>query len=299
MKTIDLLEELESKICPEKFYNYAQILNREYNFSLNDHQLWKLIHSVFGEEYKFIFKKYNLLIANEIINKIVMKYYPGEKFIKYNFIKKFIVNKQDIVLFEMYADSSRVDLCRINGKSIAYEIKTEVDNLTRLSKQIEDYSKLFEYIYIILDQRHLFKATEIIPNYVGIIVYKVQCGKFSFCYKRKASKNKNIDSEAQIRNLSSQDMSKILKKRSLPIPSTKDERAGILKKSFDKKQINFLFKDIIKLKYAEQWYFIKTNFNEIYPIDIQSFFHNPIDPKLAYYKSTVISQTLYKYNDSL
>ena len=36
-------------------------------------------------------------------------------------------------------ESSRIDICRINGKLCAYEIKTEYDNYDRLSTQMNDY----------------------------------------------------------------------------------------------------------------------------------------------------------------
>lgn len=281
-----LLFELEKKIDEAKLKDYAKILNREYKLGLTDKQIWTLMLSIFGEKHKPLFERYTkCLVANEIVNAIVMKYYPGEKIVKYNFVQQLINKNEEVTLFEMYADNSRVDLCRINGKSIAYEIKTEIDGLRRLDKQIDDYSKIFEYIYVIIDMKHMLKVKEILPPHCGIISYRLNNGKCIFSYRKKATKSPNLSPEAQVRNMSSQDLQLILKKQEArSIPSKKGDRTELLLSRSNKNQINRFFKYVIKRKYSNQWSFIKEHFDKIYPIDIQSFFHNPIDPELAYYK---------------
>lgn len=287
MTAVELLTQLENNIKAEELYHFAKLLNREYKVGLTDKQIWRLIFSIFGHKYEPIFKGYiDSLIANDVVNNIVMRYYPGERTVKYHFVKSLINKIDTVTLFEMYADSSRADLCRINHKSIAYEIKTEVDSLNRLPKQVEDYSKLFEYVYVILNQKHFEKARNMLPSHVGIINYRLDVGNCIFSNKKKAIKSPFLDSNAQIRNLSSNDMMLILKKHNVKdIPIKKSERVNLLLTKFNNNQINSLFKSAVKLKYQEQWAFIKKHFFDIYPIDIQSFFHSPIDPKLIYYKA--------------
>ena len=45
---------------------------------------------------------------------------------------------------------------------IAYEIKSELDSLTRLSEQIKDYSKTFDKVYLVLSKK--FKKIPAIPQ---------------------------------------------------------------------------------------------------------------------------------------
>ena len=61
------------------------------------------------------------------------------------------------------------DLVMIKNKKLfAFEIKTNRDNLCKLSKQLEDYKSTFDYIYVVLDMK--FRAREFGHN-VGIITY--------------------------------------------------------------------------------------------------------------------------------
>ena len=90
------------------------------------------------------------------------------------------------------------------------------------------------------------------------------------------------------------DLKIILKKREAQfIPVAKQERTELILKQYDNSQINKLFKEVIKYKYHDKWHFLKRHFEDIYPIDIQAFFHSQIDPKLAYYTSGNCSNKVY------
>ncbi|MTI47969.1 MAG: sce7726 family protein [Firmicutes bacterium] len=267
----------------------SKSLNHGYNVNLTDVQIWKYVCDVFENKYNDIFKEYwDEIIANRLINEIILKYYPGERIVKYHLIKKFIGRKKEVTLFEMYADnSSRVDLCRVNGKSIAYEIKSDLDNLDRLNKQIEDYSKIFEFTYVTTTKAQLSKVLDIIPDFCGVQLYRLEGEKCFFSYPKKAEKSPNIKPSSQVNSLSSKDIEFILKELAFKkIPSTRSEREEALLSSFGEKTINKMFKKAIQNKYKNQWRFIKDNFNSILPIDMQSFFHQNISPQLIYYKSS-------------
>ncbi|MDX8358569.1 sce7726 family protein [Sphingopyxis terrae] len=62
----------------------------------------------------------------------------------------------------------RADLVTVNGEIVAYEIKTASDRLTRLPRQIEAYSTVFDHVNAVVATKHLAAATEIIPDYVGL-----------------------------------------------------------------------------------------------------------------------------------
>ncbi|MDC3411856.1 sce7726 family protein [Aquibacillus sp. 3ASR75-11] len=282
----EMMHKLKQELNDEQLGHYAKLLYRSYNFNLTNKQIWDLIYSSFEGKFNHIFDCYSRkYVANEAANELIMTYVPAEKTIKYNFIKNFVDKEDEVTFFEMYTDSSRVDLCRVNGKSIAYEIKTEIDGLTKLPKQLNDYSKLFEYIYVITDEKHIKKVLDIVPFHCGVIKYRFLKGECIFSYKKAALKSPDICPEAQIRNLSSRDIELILKKQQInAIPSKKNERINLLLELYQSKKINSLFKWRLQSKYAQQWDFVKNHFQEIYPIDIQPFFHHPIDPDLTYCK---------------
>jgi len=70
-----------------------------------------------------------------------------------------------------------------NNNLFAFEIKTNRDNLHKLSKQLEDYKSTFDYVYVVLDVK--FKAREFGHN-VGIITYNNGVIRL----KQRALKNK-------------------------------------------------------------------------------------------------------------
>ena len=64
----------------------------------------------------------------------------------------------------------RADLVAIiNNKTVAYEIKSELDSLSKLSAQIDDYVNVFNEVYVVLAEK--YKRSSIIsklPQKVGI-----------------------------------------------------------------------------------------------------------------------------------
>lgn len=63
---------------------------------------------------------------------------------------------------------ARIDVAVINGKLHGYEIKSQRDNLDRLPRQIEIYSKVFDKITLVVDQSHIDAATSMVPSWWGI-----------------------------------------------------------------------------------------------------------------------------------
>lgn len=65
---------------------------------------------------------------------------------------------------------SKADIAVINGQLNGYEIKSDVDSLVRLNKQIGCYSAVFDYTYLIVTDRHISKARKILPDWWGVIL---------------------------------------------------------------------------------------------------------------------------------
>lgn len=63
---------------------------------------------------------------------------------------------------------ARVDVAVVNGIMHGYEIKSDVDTLYRLPRQMEYYNKAFERMTIVVSRKYVNKVKEIIPGWWGI-----------------------------------------------------------------------------------------------------------------------------------
>lgn len=62
----------------------------------------------------------------------------------------------------------KADLVIVNGKATAYEIKTELDSLARLRRQVEAYGKVFDEVVVVTHKSQLDIALRLLPPNVGI-----------------------------------------------------------------------------------------------------------------------------------
>lgn len=283
-----LLDIIESSAETSLIQNASKYINIGYNVFLTDEQLWGLIKGAFGsEKLNIFFDDYSkTLLANRFINELLLKYYPSERIAKYA-LANWLKARPDTVLFEMPVLDSRVDVCRINGSSYAYEIKTELDTLRRLGKQIHDYSNVFEYVNVVIPKELYNDVLSDIPAYCGICFFNYKRTKddVRLWQKRAASRSPYISPYAQLQCLSNKALEKWLKKRNIKehLPS-KESRCQYILSNYSAKTINSDFKSLVKSIYRDNWEFIKKHYDEILPIDMQAFFGSPIDPSILYYK---------------
>lgn len=219
---------------------------------------------------------------HEIYNKIILNYYPNEICIKSSFIKQVLMTgKRHVTIFELPVGSSRADLCKINGESIAYEIKTDLDNFTRLQKQINDYYKIFEKVFIICSETNVENILKLIPESCGVYSYKQNRQKnYKFTLVKEASSENQISPLAQL---------KLIRKNELYTHFSLDpslrKRSYVIDKiiqTYSPEIINQTFKTIIKHRFEKQWLFLKQNHNDILEIDYQWFYKNQIEPSRIY-----------------
>ena len=118
----------------------------------------------------------------ELISEIYceLKYaYRNEYFYKNTLLNKLLLGVHSVntttALTEMAIAKSKADFILINGKAIVYEIKTELDNLERLSSQIDDYYKAFDHVAVVTYEKNLSqlqKVLESIDKPVGIYILR-------------------------------------------------------------------------------------------------------------------------------
>ncbi|WP_185215728.1 sce7726 family protein [Sphingobacterium mizutaii] len=227
-------------------------------------QLRILLSSVISEKK---IKKLTKRDLHKEINRLLLESYEGEQVLKYRLFQEF--KKKDLVAaYEMKVKNSRVDFLTVNGHTTSYEIKSNLDNLYKLAKQSSDYLSAFELNNIVVHERHLEKSLEIIPNNFGVITFN----KHGHTIIRKPVFNKSFDAQSQLSLLSKKEL---LKGFNMAIT---DEILEV----FDFQEINTIFKELLKLRYAQRWGFIKQHARNILPIDIQFFFNTNVSPEIIY-----------------
>jgi hypothetical protein len=249
------------------FYNDTNkfaILARTYNILLYSKKLKILVGDLLGAENAQSMTKYELHSA---INKALIDNYSGESSIKAFLVKEFLA-KNVVASFEIRVKNSRVDFLTINGETTSFEIKSELDNLQKLSRQTENYSRVFEYNYIVIDRKHLARADTIIPDNYGIWIYSNN-KKQVF---RKAKKNLVLDSRMQLQ---------LLTKKELQKTFSETDREIIIENP-PLESINLHFKQCLKERYFKRWEYLKIHQQSIFPIDYQFFFNKNVNPSIIY-----------------
>lgn len=86
------------------------------------------------------------------------KHYRNEYLFKSVLLKKTVFGKYSpntaSALCELPIENSIADFILINGKAVVYEIKTDLDNLTRINSQIDSYYKAFRYVVILCSNKN-------------------------------------------------------------------------------------------------------------------------------------------------
>lgn len=147
--------------------------------------------------YNYITKFYRCeyVFKNEIINQLLLKTYGTKNTIAFN---------------EFKIGNSIVDFAMMNGESKAFEIKTHFDTSRRLSKQMEDYKKVFNKCYLVIASEDLGYYESIIEPTTGIIELYYCRGRIKLNEYRHAVKNSELDSDVLMRCLKIQEYKDIV-----------------------------------------------------------------------------------------
>ncbi len=88
--------------------------------------------------------------------------------------------------------TARIDIAVINGVMHGYEIKSDRDTLKRLPEQMAEFNAVFDKLTLVVGKRHLYDAVNIIPDWWGIIVAKIDVNcKVFFQTIREAEDNQD------------------------------------------------------------------------------------------------------------
>lgn len=131
--------------------------------------------------FDIIIKKHFPLKENNISNaELIQKIYSDlnknyrceyiyKSLIFREILKKYSLNTT-ISFNEFKVAGSKADLLLINGIAKIYEVKTELDDFSRLDKQLKDYQKIAQEVYVVSDSKQSEKLVSIYKNSnIGVI----------------------------------------------------------------------------------------------------------------------------------
>lgn len=150
------------------------------------HMLRQFIDGKTDNVYATVVKRYisnpNQKNNRQLISEIYCELknnYRNEYFYKNTLLNKLLLGVHSIntttALTEVAIAKSKADFVLINGKAVVYEIKTELDNLERLSSQIDDYYKAFDHVAVVTFEKNLVQLQKVLDNIdkpVGIYVLR-------------------------------------------------------------------------------------------------------------------------------
>lgn len=133
---------------------------------------------------------------NEIINQLLLKEYGTKHTIAFN---------------EFRVGDSIVDLAMMNGESKAFEIKTTLDSPKRLSKQMNDYKKVFDKCYIVVDAKECEYYSRCVDDSTGIVSLSYVRGRIVLDEYRPAKKHDMINASCLMKCLRTSEYKNIIK----------------------------------------------------------------------------------------
>lgn len=149
---------------------------------------------------------------------------------------------------------ARIDMAVVNGSLHGYEIKSASDTLQRLPGQIEAYTKVFDYLSIVTEQKYSNRLVELLPKWIGIIVCDDDEKRgATIHYRRKPKLNKRKEAFFLAKLLWHDEIVDVLEEYNIPF--RKKDRTWLLcealSSSLDVETISFVVRS--KLKNRKGW----------------------------------------------
>ena len=157
-------------------------------------RLDRILRHTLDENYQAI-ADLKLSYIYDLIYDYTQKKYPNEYVYKNVLANKILLGTHSLntsfMLTEVGVKNSKADCVIVNGTFTAYEIKTKYDNLGRLLKQLDDYRKVFDKIYVVTDTDKVDKLTHLRDEGIGLLKLNTN-GSISTIFESKSNKE-NVD----------------------------------------------------------------------------------------------------------
>lgn len=122
---------------------------------------------------KYLKTDIELIDIFNIVYKYLSKAYRNEYIYKNVIANKILLGRHSLnssfMLTEFRVADCKADVVILNGTSNVYEIKTELDSLDRLEKQIEAYQKFFDMVHVVTSPNQIKKIENSVKSNIGIL----------------------------------------------------------------------------------------------------------------------------------
>ena len=97
------------------------------------------------------------------------------------------------IIEEKTMGRSRADVVMVTPDALhGIEIKSDADTYARLSGQVKDYDKYYDYNFVVVGTSHAMHIREHVPEYWGVITVEIVDGTFDFYVFRKPASNPKV-----------------------------------------------------------------------------------------------------------
>ena len=118
--------------------------------------------------------KWSLRNCFDAIYSQIEKSYRNEYVYKNTITQRILLGRHSLntaaIHSEFRVSESKADVLMLNGTSHIYEVKSELDGLERIEKQLADYQMFSEYVSVVASANHIDKLQKTIQPSVGIIL---------------------------------------------------------------------------------------------------------------------------------
>ncbi|MCO4804149.1 MULTISPECIES: sce7726 family protein [Enterobacteriaceae] len=168
----------------------------------------------------------------------------NDSLIRTEFVRKHLKDRS-IVFHELAVKRgiAIADIVTVNSFAHCYEIKSDVDSLSRLPTQVSSFSDVFKKVTLITTHKHVTKAQNIIPSWWGVIVARKEKEDVVFNYVRKSKNNPKDTSSDLLKILWNDELKSILSSKNIPFKKgfNRDELVNVIINNSSSKFINDMF----------------------------------------------------------
>lgn len=148
---------------------------------------------------------------------------------------------------------ARIDIAVINGHLHGYEIKSAQDTLQRLPSQLLAYSKVFDFLTVVTENKYHERILGIIPDWVGVSICSDKLEEDQYKIIKPSTLNNNKEGFHIAKLLWHSELVEVLAEQNIPFKNK--QRTWILCELIAANiEINLL-SDIVrhKLKQRNEW----------------------------------------------
>lgn len=177
---------------------------------------------------KLKYKHKENITYEEYINiayKQLSKHYRNEYYYKNALLNRRLLGVHSIntavALAELPVGKSIADFVLLNGDAVVYEIKTELDDFSRLQDQLQDYYKAFKNVYVVTAESKIDHLKGILADSPAGIIALRKNGSLSHPIKECQSYSKLLEHITLFKLLRKQEYLRITEELFDGIPNVK------------------------------------------------------------------------------